>query len=213
MLKFQLIIKRCFDLIIAFVSLALLSPFIIVLYLMIRIKLGTPVLFAQKRPGLDGKPFNIIKFRTMTDDKDEQGNLLPDDKRLTSFGKRLRNTSMDELPELINVLKGEMSMVGPRPLMWKYLDRYTAFQARRHEVKPGITGWAQINGRNAISWEEKFEHDVWYVDHRCLTLDLKILIKTFSEVLFRKNVNQENHVTVTEFFGTQNNDTPTDSVN
>jgi len=206
MLLFQLIIKRCFDFTIVFIALVLLSPLFIILYLIIRRKLGTPVLFTQKRPGLEGKPFNIIKFRTMTDAKDKQGNLLPDDKRLTSFGKMLRNTSLDELPELINVLKGDMSLIGPRPLMWKYLDRYTPYQARRHEVKPGVTGWAQINGRNAISWEKKFEYDVWYVDNWSLVLDLKIMVKTFTQVLLRKNVNEEDHVTVSEFFGTKNMD-------
>jgi len=206
MLKLRLIIKRFFDFTIAFITLVLLSPLFIVLYLLIRTKLGTPVLFTQKRPGLNSKPFNIIKFRTMTDDQDTHGNLLPDDKRLTSFGKLIRNTSLDELPELINVLKGEMSLVGPRPLMWKYLDRYTPYQARRHEVKPGVTGWAQVNGRNAISWEKKFEYDVWYVDHWSLMLDLKILVKTFAEVLLRKNVSREDHVTVPEFFGTKNID-------
>ena len=206
MLKLRLMIKRCFDFTLAFIVLALLSPIFMVLYVLIRIKLGSPVFFPQKRPGLKGKPFNIIKFRTMTDAKDEQGNLLPDDQRITALGQWLRKTSLDELPELFNVLKGDMSLVGPRPLMWKYLDRYTPFQARRHEVKPGITGWAQINGRNAISWEKKFEYDVWYVDHWSLALDGKILIKTFAEVLLRRNVTQENHVTVSEFLGNKNFD-------
>ncbi|MHC5061008.1 MAG: sugar transferase, partial [Planctomycetota bacterium] len=168
-------LKRIFDIISVLIGLILLSPLLLIVALVVRFKLGSPVIFKQQRPGLHGKPFFMYKFRTMMDGRDENGKLLPDSERLSVFGRFLRSTSMDELPELLCVLKGDMSLVGPRPLMMKYLPRYTPEQARRHEVLPGITGWAQVNGRNASSWERKFELDVWYVDHWNLWLDLKIL--------------------------------------
>ena len=170
--------KRILDLIAVTTALIILSPVLAFLALLVRARLGPPILFRQQRPGLYGRPFTLYKFRSMTDARDEQGNLLPDGERLTRFGKWLRSTSLDELPELFNVLKGHMSLVGPRPLLMEYLPLYTPEQARRHEVKPGITGWAQVNGRNAISWEEKFKLDVWYVDHVSFWLDLKILALT-----------------------------------
>jgi len=165
--------------------------------------LGSPVFFRQTRPGLHGKPFNLIKFRTMTNTKDHFGRLLPDSKRITKLGRFLRITSLDELPELWNVLKGDMSLVGPRPLLMEYLDKYTPEQARRHEVKPGITGWAQINGRNALSWEERFKMDVWYVDNQNLWLDLKILFLTIWKVLAREGISKPGHATMTKFSGTK----------
>lgn len=167
-----------------------------------RIKIGTPVLFTQERPGLYGKAFCVYKFRTMTNEKDTSGNLLPDADRLVPFGRFLRSTSLDELPELINVLKGDMSLVGPRPLLMEYLERYTPEQARRHEVRPGITGWAQVNGRNALSWEEKFQLDVWYVDNRSLWLDIKILFLTLWKTIKRENISQEGQATMSKFMGT-----------
>lgn len=182
-------------------ALILLSPLLLVLIVVILIKHGRPVFFSQQRPGLFGKPFFILKFRTMTDKKDSLGRLLPDEQRITSFGKWLRKTSLDEMPEFINVLKGNMSLVGPRPLLMQYLERYSPEQARRLEVKPGITGWAQINGRNAISWEEKFALDVWYVDNRSIWLDLKILIKTIIIVLSRKGINAPDSASMPEFMG------------
>src|SRR5438128_6950024 len=169
--------------------------------LLIRFKLGTPVFFRQTRPGLRGQPFTLLKFRTMTDAHDAQGRLLPDADRLTEFGSFLRSTSLDELPEFINVVRGEMSLVGPRPLLMQYLPLYTVAQARRHEAKPGITGWAQVNGRNAISWEERFELDVWYVDHRTLALDVRILCRTLWQVFKREAISRDGHVTMTEFLG------------
>jgi lipopolysaccharide/colanic/teichoic acid biosynthesis glycosyltransferase len=197
-------IKRIIDFITALTALILLSPVLLIVAVLVRLKLGTPVLFCQQRPGLKGKLFTIYKFRTMISrTHDEKGNILPDDKRLPSFGLWLRATSLDELPELFNVLKGEMSIVGPRPLMTKYLPRYTPTQARRHEVKPGITGWAQIHGRNNITWEEKFEMDVWYVDHWSLWLDIKILFRTFLQVINRQDIAKEGHATVDEFMGTK----------
>ena len=172
--------------------------------ILVRLKLGSPVLFCQQRPGLNGKAFTIFKFRTMINKQyDKSGNIIADSQRLTKFGQFLRDMSLDELPEFFNVLKGDMSLVGPRPLMMKYLDRYTPQQARRHEVKPGITGWAQINGRNNITWEEKFELDVWYVDNWSIWLDLKILFKTIMAVLKRQDVNKQGQATVDEFMGTQ----------
>lgn len=194
-------IKRIFDIIIVLVLLPLILPLIFVLVLLVRIKLGAPVCFQQTRPGYNGKPFTIIKLRTMTEARNAQGQWLPDDKRLTPFGKFLRSTSLDELPELINVLKGEMSLVGPRPLLCEYLDRYTPEQARRHEVRPGITGWAQVNGRNAINWEEKFELDVWYVDNQSLWLDIKILWMTLAKVFKREGISQKGEATMTKFMG------------
>jgi sugar transferase EpsL len=198
----SLMIKRFVDFIVALAALILLSPLLLLVAVLVRLRLGSPILFCQQRPGLKGKLFTIYKFRTMiSKTHDENGNILPDDKRLPPFGFWLRATSLDELPELFNVLKGNMSIVGPRPLMTKYLDRYTPQQARRHEVKPGITGWAQINGRNNITWEEKFELDVWYVDHGSLWLDAKIVAKTIGMVFKRDNVAKEGHATVDEFMG------------
>jgi len=193
--------KRLFDITISLAALVLLSPMLAALAVLVRIKLGSPVLFRQERPGLRGTPFTLVKFRTMTDARDERGEPLSDSVRLTRFGKFLRSTSLDELPELLNVLKGEMSLVGPRPLLMEYLDRYTPRQARRHDVRPGITGWAQINGRNAIGWEERFEFDVWYVDNATLWLDVKILARTFLSVFSRQGVSAEGHVTMPKFMG------------
>ena len=193
--------KRLFDLLISLLVLLLLFPLLGLLALLVRLKLGSPVLFRQQRPGLHGKPFTLIKFRTMTDKRDAQGNLLPDAERLTKFGKFLRASSLDELPELWNVLKGEMSLVGPRPLLMQYLPLYTPEQARRHEVRPGITGWAQVNGRNALSWEEKFALDVWYVDNRTLWLDLKIIWLTILKIVKREDINQPGQATMMPFEG------------
>lgn len=178
-----------------------LLPFMLMLTALIRLRLGRPVFFSQQRPGLHGRPFNMLKFRTMTDERDGKGNLLPDDQRLTKLGRFLRSTSLDELPELFNVLKGEMSLVGPRPLLMEYLPLYNTEQARRHEVPPGITGWAQVNGRNAIDWEEKFKLDVWYVDNRSFRLDLKILWLTFGKVFKREGISQEGETTMMKFTG------------
>jgi len=198
-------LKRVFDVISALIGLILLSPLLSVVAVMVRLKLGSPVFYRQQRPGLHGRPFELIKFRTMTDEQDPDGKLLPDSERLPAFGKFLRSTSMDELPELLCVLKGDMSLVGPRPLMMKYLPRYTPEQARRHEVKPGITGWSQVNGRNASSWERKFELDVWYVDHWNLWLDLKILMMTLVAVFSREGINQPGEATASEFMGAEQN--------
>ena len=191
--------KRLLDLIISLTTLVFWAPVMGTIAFLVRRRLGAPVLFKQLRPGLDGAPFVLYKFRTMADLYGENGEMLPDEKRLTPFGMVLRQASLDELPELFNVLKGDMSLVGPRPLLMEYLDRYTAAQARRHEIKPGITGWAQINGRNAISWEEKFQLDVWYVDNLNLGLDLKILWLTFIKVFQREGINAENHATMPKF--------------
>jgi len=193
--------KRALDLILIMPAMVILSPLLAVLALLIHHHFGSPILFRQQRPGLHGKPFTLYKFRTMTDDRDAQGNLLPDAERLTPFGRFLRSTSLDELPELWNVLKGEMSLVGPRPLLMQYLNRYTPQQMRRHEVRPGMTGWAQINGRNALSWEEKFKMDVWYVDNVSLWLDLKILALTVWKILKREGISQPGQATMTEFMG------------
>lgn len=182
------------------------SPIIAVLALQVRWRLGSPVLFRQQRPGYQGEPFTILKFRTMTTALDRYGNLLPDSKRVTRFGRFLRSTSLDELPELINVLKGQMSLVGPRPLLMEYLDLYSVEQMRRHEVKPGITGWAQINGRNALSWEQKFAYDTWYVDHQSLELDLRILLLTVWRVIRREGINQPGQETMAAFKGTTQNE-------
>jgi sugar transferase EpsL len=198
----QRAIKRAFDLTTSLLLLLLFSPLLGLLALLVRLCLGSPVVFRQQRPGLYGKPFTIYKFRTMTDARDSQGNLLPDKQRLTLFGRFLRSTSLDELPELFNVLKGDMSLVGPRPLMMQYLERYTPEQMRRHEVKPGITGWAQVNGRNAITWEQRFVLDVWYVDHCSLWLDLKIIALTAWKVLAREGISQPGQATMEEFMGT-----------
>jgi sugar transferase EpsL len=185
----------------AVISLVILSPLLGILFLSLKMAIGSPVLFKQKRPGLWGKPFFIYKFRTMTDVRGQNGSPIPDCDRLTRIGKFLRSTSLDELPELFNVIKGDMSLVGPRPLLMQYLERYTPEQARRHEIKPGITGWAQINGRNAISWEEKFKMDIWYVENRSFCLDLKIIAKTIGKVLKRDGINQEGQATAEEFMG------------
>ena len=194
-------LKRAFDLIITLLFALMWLPLLALLALLVALKLGRPVFFRQQRPGLRGQPFQLIKFRTMTDARDPSGQLLPDHERLTPFGRFLRATSLDELPELLNVLKGEMSLVGPRPLLMQYLARYTPRQARRHEVPPGLTGWAQINGRNAISWEQKFELDVWYVEHRSLWLDLKILLLTFLKVFAREGISAPGSATAPEFMG------------
>lgn len=194
--------KRAFDLVLSTAGLIVLVPLFIVLAIIIRIRLGSPVLFRQERLGLRGRPFNIRKLRTMTNGRDARENLLPDAERLTRFGNFLRATSLDELPELINVLRGEMSLVGPRPLYSHYRDRYTAEQFRRHDVLPGITGWAQVNGRNAISWESKFERDVWYVDHCSLRLDVKIIALTLLKIIKREGISQPGHATAEEFQGT-----------
>lgn len=203
MRKLQLIIKRIMDIVLSTIGLIVLSPVFIIVSIMVYIKLGRPIFFIQERPGKDGEIFKMIKFRTMLNTKDEYGNLLPNEKRLTKFGRFLRSTSLDELPELINVLKGDMSLVGPRPLLVEYLPLYNEHQARRHEVRPGITGLAQVNGRNAISWEEKFNYDVWYVDNFSLLLDIQILVKTIIKVFKRENINQSENVTMTKFQGTQ----------
>ena len=181
--------KRLFDFSASLAALLLLSPVLLLLAVLVRVKIGSPVFFTQTRPGLHGQPFQMIKFRTMTNACREDGSLLPDVERLTRFCRFLRSTSLDELPELWNVLKGEMSLVGPRPLLMEYLPLYSPEQARRHEVKPGITGWAQVNGRNAISWEDKFQLDVWYVDHQSFWLDLKILLLTIKNVIYRQDIN------------------------
>lgn len=193
--------KRLFDMVASFCALLLLSPIIALVAWKIRKNLGSPVLFRQTRPGLHGKPFEMVKFRTMKDATDEQGNILPDAERMTPFGDKLRNSSLDELPELWNVLKGDMSLVGPRPLLMQYLPLYSPEQARRHEVRPGVTGWAQINGRNAISWEEKFKLDVWYVDNRSFWLDIKILMLTVKKVFVKEGISAEGHVTIAPFTG------------
>ena len=195
--------KRIFDLALTLSGLVLVSPILILVAVLVRIFHGSPVIFQHKRPGYRSRPFTLYKFRTMTDARDEHGHLLPDEIRLTPLGKFLRATSLDELPELFNVLKGEMSLIGPRPLLMQYLDRYTPEQARRHDVLPGVTGWAQINGRNNLSWEIKFELDVWYVDHWSLWLDLKILGLTFLKVLAREGINEPGNATAREFMGTQ----------
>lgn len=194
-------IKRLFDAAATLVGLMLLWPLIVLLVALVRIKLGSPVFFRQLRPGLHGKPFMMLKFRTMTDKRDPSGQLLPDVERLAPFGRFLRSASLDELPELLNVLKGEMSLVGPRPLLMEYLPLYSSEQARRHEVKPGITGWAQVNGRNAISWEEKFKLDVWYVDNRSFWFDLKILWLTVKKVFVREGISQAGQATMEKFQG------------
>lgn len=199
-------VKRLIDLICSFILIIVLSPLLILLYISVGFKLGRPVLFAQQRPGKDGKIFTLYKFRSMTNARDKSGNPLADEHRLTNFGKLLRKTSLDELPELFNILKGDMSFVGPRPLLVQYLPRYNREQARRHEVKPGLTGWAQVNGRNAISWEEKFQLDVWYVDHWSLWLDLKILYLTLLVVLNRSGISAEGEATISEFMGSAGND-------
>ena len=198
------VLKRIIDIIGALVGLIVSSPIMLIVSLIIYLTMGRPVFFKQLRPGLNGKPFVIYKFRTMLDLKDKDGNLLPDEKRITAIGKFLRSTTLDELPEFWNVLKGDMSLVGPRPLLVEYLPRYTPEQARRHNVKPGMTGWAQVNGRNAITWEEKFKLDVWYVDNWNIPLDLKIIFLTILKVFKREGVSAEGYATMPEFVGSKN---------
>ena len=195
--------KRLFDIVLSLPAIIILSPAMALIAVLVRIKLGKPVIFSQKRPGLHGRPFALYKFRTMTDDRDGQGNLLPDAERLTDFGKFLRASSLDELPELWNILKGDMSLVGPRPLLMEYLDRYTPAQARRHDVKPGLTGWAQVNGRNALTWEKRFQLDVWYEDNVSLWLDIKIILLTIANIIKREGINQPGHVTMKKFMGSK----------
>lgn len=199
-------IKLLFDYLLVLFGIVIVSPLILLTTLLVHLKIGTPVLFTQDRPGLHGKAFRIYKFRTMSDEKDADGNLLPDADRLVSFGRFLRSTSLDELPELINVLKGDMSLVGPRPLLMEYLDRYSPEQARRHEVRPGITGWAQVNGRNTLSWEDKFTMDVWYVDNRTILLDIKILFMTIWKTIKRENISHDGQATMSKFMGSEKND-------
>jgi len=194
--------KRVLDLVIAIPGILVLSPIFALISVLVRINIGSPVIFSQKRPGYLGKPFWVYKFRTMANLYDDNDNLLPDDQRITRLGQVLRSTSLDELPELYNVIRGEMSIVGPRPLLMQYLDRYTSEQARRHEFLPGMTGWAQINGRNALSWEEKFKLDVWYIDHWSFGLDLKILLISVIKVLRREGISQPGQATSEEFMGT-----------
>lgn len=196
--------KRLIDFILSLIALIVLSPILLIVALLVRTKLGSPVIFKQERPGLNEKIFTLYKFRTMTNAKDEQGNLLPDEIRLTKFGKLLRSTSLDELPELFNILKGDMAIVGPRPLLVRYLPLYNEHQKHRHDVRPGFTGWAQCNGRNAISWEEKFDLDVYYTKHVSLLLDIKIILKTVKVVLFREGISSETSVTMEEFRGSSN---------
>lgn len=193
--------KRTFDLIVSSIALILLSPIISITALLIKKKIGSPVLFKQERPGLNGRSFYVYKFRSMTDERDINGQLLPDDIRLTTFGKTLRKYSLDELPQLWNVFKGDMSFVGPRPLLVEYLSLYNKRQAKRHEVRPGITGWAQVNGRNAISWEQKFEYDVWYVENQSFLLDIKILFMTVLKVFKSEGISQDGQATMTKFIG------------
>jgi sugar transferase EpsL len=197
------ILKRVFDICVSAIALSLLAPVFIATAILVRVKLGSPILFRQVRPGLHGQPFKMMKFRTMTDERNSQGELLPDAQRLTSFGKFLRSSSLDELPELLNVLKGDMSLVGPRPLLMEYLPLYSAEQSRRHHVKPGITGWAQINGRNAISWEQKFALDVWYVDNQSVLLDIKILCLTVWKVFKREGISAAGEATMSKFTGSK----------
>ncbi len=198
---YRFIGKRFLDLILVIPALILLAPVLATVALLVWLKMGSPVIFRQQRPGLHGRPFMMYKFRTMTNARDAEGNLLPNEQRLTRFGKFLRSTSLDELPELINVLRGEMSLVGPRPLLMSYLERYTPEQMRRHEAKPGITGWAQINGRNAVTWDERFKNDVWYVDNLSLWLDLMIILVTIEKVWQREGISQPGRATMEEFRG------------
>ena len=199
---YRLYFKRIIDFVIALVGLIVLSPLFLILWIWLSIaNKGAGAFFLQERPGKDEKIFKVIKFKTMNDRRDENGNLLPDSERLTTIGRWIRSLSLDEIPQLINVLKGDMSLIGPRPLLVQYLPLYDEVQRRRHEVRPGITGWAQVNGRNAISWQEKFEHDVWYVDHLSLSLDIKILLKTIEKVFKREGINSGTHVTMEPFKG------------
>ena len=201
-------LKRAVDVFLAAPTLALLSPLLGVLALGVRLVMGSPILFRQERPGLVGKPFTLLKLRTMTDARDGDGELLPDAQRLTGLGRLLRSASLDELPELINVLKGDMALVGPRPLLPHYLELYTPEQARRHEVRPGITGWAQVNGRNALTWESRLALDVWYVDHRTFRLDMKILFLTVVRVFQRDGISADGEATMPRFTGARRQVTP-----
>lgn len=203
---YEKVVKRILDFLCSLSLFIVLSPILLLLWILVRVKLGSPALFKQERPGKDEKVFTVYKFRSMNEKKDDKGNLLPDEDRLTRFGNLLRRTSLDELPELINILKGEMSFVGPRPLLIKYLSRYNKIQARRHEVRPGLTGYAQINGRNAITWEKKFELDVYYVDHVSFLLDLKIVFGTIGKVLKRDDISAEGEATIGEFMGNDEGD-------
>ena len=198
---YEKFIKRPQDFLCALAAIVVLSPVMLVTAILVRTKLGSPIIFKQERPGLNGKIFTLYKFRTMTDKTDENGNLLPDEIRLTSFGKKLRSTSLDELPELFNILNGDMAVVGPRPLLVRYLPRYNAHQARRHEVRPGFTGYAQVNGRNSITWEDKFDKDVYYVDHVTFLGDWKIIFQTVKTVLKREGISSDTSVTMEEFMG------------
>lgn len=193
--------KRAFDLVAASLVGLIASPLLLVVAALVRINLGSPVLFTQLRPGLHGKPFRLVKFRTMVDRLDQDGHLLPDGERLTRFGRLLRSSSLDELPELWNVITGDMSLVGPRPLLMEYLSRYSPEQARRHDVRPGITGWAQVNGRNAVEWEQRFALDVWYVDNQSLWLDLQIIARTIIDVVARRGISEPGKATMTKFTG------------
>ncbi len=197
-------IKRAFDILFSACWLVGFAPLLCIVAILVRLKLGSPVLFIQERPGLRGRAFRMVKFRTMTDARGPDGELLPDEQRLTSFGKFLRATTLDEFPEMWNVLIGDMSVVGPRPLLMRYLSRYDAFQARRMEIRPGVTGWAQVNGRNSLTWEEKFALDVWYVDHRTFWLDMKIVVLTFFKVFARTGINAGEGKTMEEFRGGKN---------
>ncbi|MFD2202060.1 sugar transferase [Shivajiella indica] len=194
-------IKRIFDFLVSFLALLVLSPVLLILSVLVALNFGWPVFFTQIRPGYKGRPFKIVKFRTMTNEKDEHGELLSEESRITAFGSWLRSTSLDELPELVNVLKGEMSLVGPRPLLMEYLPLYNEFQKRRMDLKPGITGWAQVNGRNAIAWPEKFKMDIWYIDNQSFLLDLKIIFLTLRKVISREGISHENEVSMPKFKG------------
>ncbi|WP_031482591.1 sugar transferase [Maridesulfovibrio frigidus] len=196
-------LKRAFDLAVAIPALIIFFPILVIVAVAIHRKMGGGIFFLQRRPGMHGKPFNILKFKTMSDAKDENGNLLPDSERLTRLGRFLRSSSLDELPELVNVIFDDMSLVGPRPLLMQYLGRYNPEQARRHDILPGITGWAQVNGRNAISWDDKFKLDVWYVDNHTVQLDIKILFMTVARVFKREGISQAGHATAREFMGNE----------
>ena len=196
-------LKRAFDIAASTSALVVLSPVLAITAYKVKKELGSPVLFRQTRPGLHGRPFEMIKFRTMKDATDKEGNALPDSQRLTEFGKKLRASSLDELPELWNVLKGDMSLVGPRPLLMEYLPLYNAEQAKRHNVRPGVTGYAQVNGRNSLSWEDKFKLDTWYVEHQSLWLDMKILLKTVKKVIIKDGISAEGEATMTKFTGSR----------
>lgn len=200
---YRLFIKRFLDFVLSLLALIVLSPLLLIIAVLVRVKLGSPVIFKQERPGLNERIFTLYKFRTMTDKKDSDGNLLPDEVRLTKFGKMLRSTSLDELPELINMIKGDMSIVGPRPLLVRYLPLYNDKQKHRHDVRPGFTGYAQVNGRNAISWKEKFDLDIYYVDHVSFFMDVKIIIKTVKTVMFREGISSKDSVTMESFRGSE----------